>query len=279
MDLKQIIERNINSRYGNSLEFNLLALDQSHFVLITPFIDNESNFIELQLEVNHENAITITDFGRGAVFLDQLRDKAVPKSFGLKEAWTCLRKLASNEISINTPVEKVGESVARIMGLLQKIYNLGTEVEKEDTEFGNIFRTQIEKNYADCGKAILFQQQIELLISNLGKGFTRDYRLQGKSGHLKQFKYMIRAKPIRLLNLVICRDFKVTENEIKMCHSDFLDINRRQGSCCLIFNDQPSPQTWLSLKTSGVLNMLAQSRIKYFAYYQDYQKLMNYLAG
>lgn len=160
-ELKEIIKDKIKSIYGEEFEFSLLELKKNDLILITPFIDNENNLIEIGIFFKEPEKIIISDLGKIKSYLRQLvikdnKNKLNCSNLNLPNHIGTNRNNVSKknnsdfdnlEISgaglnefykITTDYENIGSNIKRLLRLLQKIYSLKTNYEKNKIEDSKI---------------------------------------------------------------------------------------------------------------------------------------------
>lgn len=269
------IEHNINSSYGSGMQFCLMGLDKKTHVLVTPFIDNDNNYIELCVKVSSEGQITVSDFGRGVRYIRKANLQPVPGSGGEAKAINWLKEHVQSEIEVRTDINHIGQDVAQVVRMLQKIYNLPRALKNQDFQTHLSTEVQHKKNEANP----MFNKKIAYVLDALGTSYQQDAQIAGRSGHIKKFDFIIGKSRQKLIKTISTADACQAKMLAKLHHSDFQDINLRRKNGCIIFDDQAHPQVYSSLKKNKLVDMLAKAGIRMFCYHVHLFKLKKYFSS
>jgi len=143
-DFKKLIKNQLKSVYGDEEGFGLIHTGQNHFILITPFIDDGNNLIELSIAATGSSNIIISENGRIKNYLEK-----VNLTGGTSGASTDLIAWLNNikwpgqdekSFVIKTDSKKIGQDIEVILKLLHKVYSIKPddkieELKPEKTDF------------------------------------------------------------------------------------------------------------------------------------------------
>jgi len=290
LKLKEQIEKNLKSVYGEELKFGILKIKEDQLIIVTPFIDNENNLIEIGVFLREPQKIVINDLGKIYSYLEQLDSlgKVIiinPSIFGLfiDSATNVDNKYKNQNLSFNdlkklnyfsdgffeiyTDSENIGSDIKRLLLLLQKIYSL----ELNQDEFGNFNINSFDACNED------FESEFIKVLKDLNIDFIKDVEITGASGDIKNFNFVIKGKRRKYINIISNSSISDINDLIKISFADFYDIKSFKNSFCLVFDDKKYPAIWQEIKKANILNLLKKNNIKYFGFFQEFHSLKSYL--
>lgn len=290
LKLRKIIEKELRSIYGEELKFGLLKIKEDELILITPFIDNENNLIEISIFQGGNESITINDLGKIHSYLMQLNninknilidssilnlldssrlnhaDGAENENMSFS-ALVNLNFFQDGFFEINTDIENIGSDIKRLLLLLQKTYSL--KPESEITDGFNITQTYAREED--------FKSEFINILEKLNLKFIEDSEITGISGDKKIINFIIKGKKTKYINIFSGSKVSEAKDIIKISFADFYDLKSFKISFCLVFDDKKYPAVWHELKKTGILNLLKKNNINFYGFFQDYSSLKQYL--
>jgi len=127
---REEVKKAINKCFGNGEDFYLLKTGEESYILLTPFLTQENDLIELCINIVGKKKIFISDFGNIKKAMEKIAKKI---SAGKIRDYEKIKKLMADcckgDIKIESGLSGIGLDVLRLISLLQKIYNLGILLE------------------------------------------------------------------------------------------------------------------------------------------------------
>ena len=282
--LSKIIKDSIEDTFGDRFDYSLIGVKDDSYILITPFLNNENDFIEIGISAGDEDHLVITDFGRAADYVlgrkragDSLKFlfggiKNITEYFGVS--------FVESEFRLQTDFNKAGKRISIFLKSLQKIYNLDNEAEKEKKKFDRVFEEVYKKNHTKKqNHRDLFKGEIIRFLKERSVEFIEDHSMEGHSGDRKIVDLKITSAPHRLVSILSTKDIKRASELIKISHSDFSDILKKYKrlNACILYNDKYAPDIWNNCLIKETLKILKPHKIQSFAFYNEKGKVNKYL--
>lgn len=145
------IKKSISEYFGDDLDYALIKTGASRYIMVTPYLDDRNDYIELELYIDNRSKLVITDFGNA---LDYLLQEDMG-SYGKEGLYAVASKIAGyigvdineNKLKIKSGLRNAGENISRLIRSLQRVYNLNSMIgESSRSEFGRILNG-IYKSY------------------------------------------------------------------------------------------------------------------------------------
>jgi len=287
-DFKKLIKNQLKSVYGDEEGFGLIHTGQNHFILITPFIDDGNNLIELSIAATGSSNIIISENGRIKNYLEK-----VNLTGGTSGASTDLIAWLNNikwpgqdekSFVIKTDSKKIGQDIEVILKLLHKVYSIKPddkieELKPEKTDSGEKAKFGYYlKNSASAATATEdgFRKDFTFLLNRSRILFEENASLALGPENIK-FHFKIPGFIKKYINLISVPDFNKAEELIKTYCLHYSKLNSFKNSFYIVFNDKDYPAVWHKLKNTGSLEILKSQKIHFFGLYQDISSLRSCL--
>lgn len=283
MDKNNLLEKlkdSIEDTFGNRFDYSLIGIKKNSYILITPFLNNKNDFIEIGISARDENDLTITDFGKTAGYvlgkkrsgdsLKLLSDviKKITEYFGVS--------FEESEFRIQTDFKRAGDRISLLLQSLQKIYNLDAVAEREKKKFDKVFKEVYKNNYKKKqNRKDLFRSEIVSFLKERSVEFIEDYSIEGFSGDRKIIDLKITSAPHRLVRILSAKNIKRAKDLIKISHSDFSDIlnKHKKLTAVIIYDDRHAPHIWNNCLIKETLKILKPYNIQKFGFYSEKEKV------
>jgi hypothetical protein len=153
-NIQKTIKNSINKYFGNDSEYTLIKTGTNQYILVTPYLDDKNDFIELEVYPTDKNKLVISDFGRALKHL--FKSGAGFQRKGI--LYTQIKKITNyagvdireNKFEIKTDFKSAGKSISSMVRALQRIYSLSNLSEEEvRRKFGDILKEIYKSNYGN----------------------------------------------------------------------------------------------------------------------------------
>lgn len=264
MDICNQLIKNTTEYFNNN--FDCIPIDNSKnsFSLITPFVNNLGDYIELEVKITNDEDLVISDSGNT---LDELF------LFGIdlresKDKYEKIMRLSNHfkvnfinsEFVVNAKLPEVGRRLFELIEVLKATYNLTYSI---TPAYIKDFREEVANFFVT--KEIKFQRNIEI---------------KGVSGNIKLFDFEINTKKEKIIKAISAKKFPRARDLIKVSHSDFIDILpiRKEILPIVIYDDVYAPDVWDRAKEEDLFNILEKNNIYYFGLYNEKDKILEKVA-
>ena len=287
-DFKKLIKKQLKSVYGDEEGFGLIHTGQNHFILITPFIDDGNNLIELSIAATGSSNIIISENGRIKNYLERLNLTGGTSGTGTDlNAWLNNVKWPGEDeksFVIKTDCKNIGQDIEVILKLLQKVYSIKSddkieEIKPEKTAPDEKVKFDYYlKNSTSAASATAdgFREDFIFLLKRSSIVFEENASVALGPENIK-FHFKIPGFIRKYINLVSVPGFKEAEELIKTYCLHYSRLNSLRNSFYIVFNDKDYPAVWHKLKNTGSMENLKSKKIHFFGLYQDISSLRSCL--
>ncbi|MBN2073693.1 MAG: DUF1828 domain-containing protein [Actinobacteria bacterium] len=150
-NIQKSIRASIKSYFGNDLKYALIKAGITRYTLVTPYLDDKNDFIELEIYFDNKKRVVVTDFGKA---LDHLLEGDIEfcreGSLYMKVREITDRAgvdIRGYKFRVKNSLNNAGESVSSMIKALQGIYNLSPSIKKSAKDRKSEFSSILDEIY------------------------------------------------------------------------------------------------------------------------------------